>query len=331
MKKKIRIGIVGFGKVGKIRYSILKRIKNIKIVAICEKNPVKDIDKKIITTNSFKKFLDSNIDAAFICTYNKYLSTYTKALIRKKKHVFCEKPGANSAQELLSVIKLEKEKKIVLKYGFNHRYHSSVIEAKKIIDKNILGKIMWVRGVYGKPGGIDFNMNWRNYKKYSGGGILLDQGIHMLDLVMYLSKINFNQIKSFINKNYWKIQNEDNAFIIMKSKKNITAMLHSSATQWKHKFFLEFYFTNGYLILDGLNTPTGSYSPEKIIYAKNNNILKHKISSKEKTKIYKGDNSWKLEILEFIKAIKYGKKIINGNSYDTLKILKTIKKIYKNK
>jgi predicted dehydrogenase len=330
MEKKIRIGIVGFGKVGKIRYNILKKIKSVEIVSICEKNSIQNIDNKIITTNSFKKFLESNIDAAFICTYNKYLSSYTKALIQKKKHVFCEKPGANSTKELLSIIKLEKKKKIVLKYGFNHRYHSSVIEAKKIINRNILGKPMWLRAVYGKPGDIDFHLNWRNYKKYSGGGILLDQGVHMLDLITYLSKINFSHVKSFINNNYWKIENEDNAFIIMKGKKNITAMLHSSATQWEHKFLLEFYFTNGYLILDGLNTPTGSYSPEKIIYAKNNNLSKHKMSSKAKTKIYKDDNSWKLEILEFIKAIKYGTKIINGSSFDALKTLKLVEKIYKN-
>ena len=91
MEKKIRIGIIGFGKVGKIRYNILKKIKSVEIVSICEKNSIKNIDNKIITTNSFKKFLESNIDAAFICTYNKYLSSYTKALIQKKKHVFCEK------------------------------------------------------------------------------------------------------------------------------------------------------------------------------------------------------------------------------------------------
>ena len=86
----------------------------------------------------------------------------------------------------------------ILKYGFNHRYHYSVIEAKKIIDTGEMGKLLWMRGVYGKAGSIDYDKNWRNFRELSGGGILIDQGIHMLDLMMFFSKkVNSNKLIVF--------------------------------------------------------------------------------------------------------------------------------------
>ena len=115
------------------------------------------------------------------------LAEYTVKALNRDIHVFCEKPPARSTKELIEVKKhIENKPDIVLKYGFNHRYHYSVIEAKKLIDSGELGKMLWLRGVYGKAGGIDYHKNWRNYRKFSGGGILIDQGIHMLDLMLFL-------------------------------------------------------------------------------------------------------------------------------------------------
>lgn len=109
-----------------------------------------------------------------------------------------------------------------------------------------MGKLLWLRGVYGKAGSIDYDKNWRNYREYSGGGILIDQGIHMLDLMRYFSNQDFVHINSFVTTSYWNIEAEDNAFAIMQSNEKITAMLHSSATQWKHKFLLEMCFEGIY-------------------------------------------------------------------------------------
>ena len=140
-----------------------------------------------------------------------------------------------------------------------------MIVAKKNIETRKLGKIIWFRGVYGKAGSIDFNKNWRNYKNFSGGGILIDQGIHMIDLIRYFAGENLECIHSHISTSFWDIQSEDNAFLLLKSKSGIIASMHSSATQWKHKFLLEICFENGYINLDGILSPTRSYSPEKLI------------------------------------------------------------------
>ena len=103
------------------------------------------------------------------------------------------------------------------------------------------------------------------FKKYSGGGILIDQGIHMLDLMRYFSAEKFNKINSYITTAYWDIKVEDNAFVLMQSDNKVIASMHSSATQWKHKFLLEMCFEEGYLNLDGILSGTRSYAPEKLI------------------------------------------------------------------
>lgn len=327
---KIKVGIVGFGKIGKIRYNILKNNPKVVITSICEKRDIKIKSKNIKIYNNFQSFIKSDIDVVFISTFNKSLSNYTKISLKNDKHVFCEKPGAENLKDLYEIKKILKKKELNIKYGFNHRYHESVIAAKKMIKSKKYGRLICIRGIYGKPGGIDYNLNWRNFKKYSGGGILLDQGIHMLDLISYLSKESFYKIKSFQPKKYWNIENEDNVFAIMKSKNNIVASIHSSATQWKHKFLLEFIFSKGYITLSGLNTPTGSYKPEKIFFS-NVGELKNYKKINEKNITYSKDRSWNYEINEFIYSVMNKKKIENGTIDDAINTLVTIKKIYKSK
>ena len=184
---KIKFGIVGYGKMGKIREKSIMRSKNAEVVAIFDNNNVDDISDNVLKCNSYNELLAQDIHAVVVSAYVSVAADYVIRALKAGKHVICEKPPSITAKEMLEVIKVEKRTGKVLKYGFNHRFHFSVMEAKKIIDNFTLGKILWMRGVYGKAGSIDFHENWRNYKNYSGGGILLDQGIHMIDLFRYFS------------------------------------------------------------------------------------------------------------------------------------------------
>ena len=122
--------------------------------------------------------------------------------------------------DVKDVLKIQKKNNLKLKYGFNHRYHKSVILTKKIIDSKKLGNLINIRGVYGKSKILNFSKsNWRSDKKFAGGGILLDQGIHMLDLIKYFNNNStFQQYKSFISNKFWCYNVEDNAFVIMGQK-----------------------------------------------------------------------------------------------------------------
>lgn len=328
----IKVGIAGYGKIGKIRAEELLKNTQTDVVAVYDIQKPDDLEECIIFCETFEALLEQDIDAVFVCTFNNVLADYTMQALRAGKHVFCEKPPARTSEELKSVIEVENETGLILKYGFNHRYHYSVMEAKKLIESGEMGKMLWLRGVYGKAGSIDYDKNWRNYRQFSGGGILIDQGIHMLDLMRYFSGENFNRINSFVTTSFWNIEAEDNAFAIMQSESQITAMLHSSATQWRHKFLLEMCFEEGYINLDGILSVTRSYAPEKLIVGRREfeDITFAMGKPKENTTWFEYDNSWQLEVDEFVNAVSNTGDISNGTSMDAYETLRLVERIYEN-
>lgn len=322
---------------GKVRAKSLQKSENIILEGIYDP-AYEDVSKRnpsLFFYESINELYSANLDIVFICTYVSSAPKYVIDFLKKGVHVFCEKPPALNSNQVKEIIKAEYQSQKILKFGFNHRYHGSVIDAKFIAKQKSLGKILWMRGVYGKAGSIDFSRNWRNYKEYSGGGILIDQGIHILDLFRFFSGVEFKKKYALLTNQYWNLECEDNAFIILeetniKDSPPIIATLHSTANQWKHKFSLEITYENGYTNLEGILSETMSYTPEKLIIGKKddpdgtNNLGK----PKEEILYYDIDNSWDLELKEFIEAINNNYKIDNGNSNDALKIMELIDSIY---
>ena len=327
---KVKFGIAGYGKMGKIREESILNSSDAKLISIYEISEYSHNDKSIVQCNSFDELLTTDIDAVIVSAYVSVAADYVIRALSRGKHVFCEKPPSMTAKEMTKVIEIEKKMGKVLKYGFNHRFHYSVMEAKKVINDGGMGKMLWMRGVYGKAGSIDFHDNWRNYKNYSGGGILLDQGIHMIDLFRYFSNDEFTCLSSHLTSSFWNVECEDNAFLTLKSKNDIVATLHSSATQWKHKFLLEMAFENGYINLDGILSSTRSYAPETMIIGKREfeDVTFAMGKPKESITYYEYDNSWELELKEFIDAVNGEAVINNGTSNDALEIMKLIDFIY---
>ena len=327
----IKVGIAGFGKIGQLRMEILLERNDVEIVGVYDVVKPTKI-KAGVFFESYDDLLNSDLDAVFICAYNTVLADYTARALNKGLHVFCEKPPAMKIEELGIVSKALKSSLKVLKYGFNHRYHYSVMEAKKIIDSGKMGKLLWLRGVYGKAGSIDYDKNWRNFQKYSGGGILIDQGIHMLDLIRYFSGEKFNKINSYITTAYWNIKVEDNAFVLMQSDNKVIASMHSSATQWKHKFLLEMCFEEGYINLDGILSGTRSYAPEKLIIGRREfeDVTFAMGKPKESIVYFENDHSWNLEIDEFIGAINGDGIIKEGTFQDAYETLSLVQRVYEN-
>jgi len=127
-----------------------------------------------------------------------------------------------------------------------------------------------MRGRYGKSVDQSFYDQWRANPEHSGDGILLDQGIHMLDLFLHLHEGAFDQVEAFVSNLYWKMAIEDNVFAILKdSESGVVASLHSTMTQWRHLFSLEVFLSTGYMVLNGLKTSSGTYGDEVLSIAKN--------------------------------------------------------------
>jgi len=328
----LRAAIIGVGKMGRIRKRELDAHHGFEVICLCDKS--KDIAGEFPNLKFYTDWADAlkqDLHVVVVCTYNHIAPDIICAALDKGCHVFCEKPPGCNVEDVERIIKAEKAaKNKILKFGFNHRFHSAVIEAKAIVNSNRYGEILFARGVYGKAGGLDFADNWRSKPELVGGGILLDQGIHMLDLMQYFLG-NFNQIKSFVENLHWKnIALEDNAFILMKTHDGRVAMVHSSATHWKHKFLLELFFENGYLTINGLLTSTRSYGEESITFAKKQFEDETKAIGhpREETIYFDTDDSWRLENEEFYDCITGKKNKPSGNSDDALKIMKLIDHIY---
>lgn len=327
----IRIAIAGFGKIGQLRAQILSKRNDVEIVGVYDVKKPDNIGSCPFF-DSFDELLKAGLDAVFICAYNTVLAEYTSRALNQGIHVFCEKPPAMKLEELDQVFDAYRKSGKVLKYGFNHRYHYSVMEAKRIIDSGEMGKLLWLRGAYGKAGSIDYDKNWRNYKKYSGGGILIDQGIHMLDLIRFFSGERFTKVNSYIATSYWNISVEDNAFILMQSENKVIASMHSSATQWRHKFLLEMCFEEGYLNLDGILSGTRSYAPESLVIGRREfeDVTFAMGKPKETIISFENDHSWDLEIEEFMDAVKGNREIKEGTLQDAYDTLSLVQRVYDN-
>jgi predicted dehydrogenase len=323
----LRVGIAGYGTVGKIRHQVVDAHPNFKTVAVCDKTFIdqfKEIDG-VQCFQHYKTLLNEvDIDILFVCLPNYLASEVTIAGLEMPVHVFCEKPPGRNVEDIRRVIDVEKRtpgKKLM--YGFNHRYHDSVLEALNIINSKELGKVLSMRGVYGKSKIISFDSDWRTKRKYSGGGILLDQGIHMVDMMRLIGG-EFPLVHSFVVNSYWKHDVEDNVYAVLRSNNGVVAMLHSSATQWKHTFDLCINLTKGTINLSGILTSTKSYAPETI------NVLSFDGNSEpvETTTQYNEDQSWKREVDEFSVKILNDQPIRYGSSREALKTMELVYQIY---
>ena len=220
-----------------------------------------------------------------------------------------------------------KHPNLKLMYGFNHRYHDSVQDALKIIKSNKFGKVINLRGLYGKSKIVTFDQpDWRTKREIAGGGVLLDQGIHMVDL-MRLFAGDFNEVYSCISNSFWKYDVEDNAYALMRTKDGVVGMLNSSATQWRHRFNLDINLDKGSLILGGILSSTKSYGAETLTVVSSNPNSDNG-DPKEKIIRYNKDPSWNAEIKEFEDCIVSDRPVVSGSSKDALQTMKLVYKIY---
>lgn len=311
---------------GQIRHQVISAFEDVQVQSIYDPEKVDtEIEK---AQNSDQIIENPEIDAVFTCTPNYLNKPLTIQSLKAGKHVFCEKPPGFTAKDIEEIRAVEKESGKVLMYGFNHRHHASIKYMKKLVDDKEFGKILWMRGRYGKSVDETFYDNWRAKKELAGGGILIDQGIHMLDLFLHLGG-NFDNVHASVSNLYWNLNVEDNVFATLENTKTgLAASLHSTMTQWRHLVSLEVFLEKGYLVLNGLKTSSNSYGEEILTIAKNRSTAPVATWKDEKNITYHTDESWESELTEFFSAIKSNREVKLGNSSDALKLMKIIDKIY---
>lgn len=327
MTHPLRIGIVGLGKMGKIRANTIRASKDTVLIAGVDPIPQRSGFEDIQLYPDCAALVRSDVDAVFVCTPNRYTADVVVAALDAGKHVFCEKPPGRTIEDIARILEAERQNPgLTLKFGFNHRYHFGIQKAKQIVDSEKYGKILWIRGIYGKGEYVASGKDWRTNPNIAGGGILLDQGIHMLDLFRFFCG-DFVEIKSMCTTAYWDSPLEDNAFALLRDRLGRIAMLHSSFTQWKHRFTLEIFMSDGYVIVDGMPSGTRSYRDEWIIQARKGRGFAIGNPPEEST-FCNTDPSWEMELAEFVDCIRNRRPVRNGNSADAYETMRMVSAIY---
>jgi predicted dehydrogenase len=326
----LRVGIAGFGVVGRRRRDCIERHADLQVIAVCDRafDDEGTLAGGVRCYRDYRRLLSQELDVLFVCLTNDIAAEVTIAGLQSGLHVFCEKPPGRSVEDVLRVMACERRHPSQkLMYGFNHRYHESVQDALRILRSGELGRVINMRAMYGKAKLITFNQpDWRTKREIAGGGVLLDQGIHMVDL-MRLFGGEFVEVQSVISNQHWGYDVEDNAYALMRTADGVVGMLNSSATQWRHRFHLDINLARGSLILGGIISGTKSYGAETltVVRADPDN---DQGDPKEQVTRYNRDPSWDEEVAAFARYILDGTRVESGTSEEALRTMQLVFKIY---
>jgi hypothetical protein len=265
---------------------------------------------------------DTKVKFVLISTLNGSLVPLAIQAVKAGKHVLIEKPGALNASELKTLLAEAGKKGVKVRVSYNHRYHPALQKARELFTQGALGPLMFIRGRYGHGGRIGYDTEWRANPALSGGGELIDQGVHLIDLAHWFMG-DFSSIDGHAATYFWKMKVDDNAFLSLRTPTGQTAWLQVSCTEWKNMFSFEIYGRDAKLSIDGLG---GSYGQEKLTYYK----MLPQMGPPDTTVFDypQGDESWKLEMMEFIDDIKLNREPSPGLN-EGIKTLEVVETIYK--
>lgn len=323
--KSVGVAIIGCGLIGQKR---AKALPGAKLVVCSDK--IKERAAALAasfpgcdSTDDWRLAVQRNdVQVVIVATTHDALAMISLAAARAGKHVLVEKPAARNLAELDPLIKAVLKEKVLVRVGFNHRYHPALLKAHEIVNGGELGELMFVRGRYGHGGRIGYEKEWRANPVLSGGGELIDQGVHMIDLSRWFLG-DFRDVEGYAHTYFWNMPVEDNGFLLLKNANDQVAFIHVSSSEWKNLFSLEIYGRKGKLQIDGLG---GSYGIEKLSFYK----MLPEMGPPETTvwEYPRGDNSWALEFAEFLEDIRL-KRAPSANLNDARAALSIVEKIYK--
>lgn len=322
----MKVGLIGAGRQGKRRARALKVSDNTELVVVADinHNAAKLLANEMgcEATNDWKKVVQrEDVNVVLVCTPPHLHTAISVAAARNGKHVLCEKPLARNPEEAEEMLAVARDKRVKVKCGFNLRHHPGMLRMREWLDKGVVGEPSFVRCRYGIGGRPGYDKEWRTKAQIAGGGQLMDQGMHALDLCRWFLG-DFSEAIGFLCTSFWDIAPlEDNAFALLRTEKGQIASIHTSWTQWKNLFSFELFGRDGYIMVEGLG---GSYGAERAILGKRA-FLK---PFREEIIEFRGeDRSWYEEWKEFVTAINENREPL-GNGYDGLQALKLAYAIY---
>ncbi len=321
----MNVAILGCGLIGQKRAKALKGAR-LRVCADLDSGRAQQLAGSYpgvdATTDWRSAIHRKDVDIVIVATTNQALVEASLEAANAGKHIIVEKPAARNVAELDTLINAAQKNDVLVRVGFNHRYHPALLKAKELADAGELGELMFVRGRYGHGGRKGYDREWRADPALSGGGELIDQGVHLIDLSRWFLG-DFSDVQGFAHTYFWDMPVDDNGFMLLRTARDQTAFLHVSCTEWKNLFSLEIYGKNAKLHIEGLG---GSYGVEKLTFYK----MLPEMGPPDTTiwEYPRGDNSWALEFAEFLEDIRL-KRMPSANLMDARAALAAVEKIVK--
>lgn len=318
----MRLGIVGCGVIGMKRAAAAQGHSIVAVAdSVLTRADALAAKTGALPFSDWRRVVELDLDIVIVATTHDTLAEIALAAIEAGKHVLVEKPAGRNVAEVEPIAAAADARSLLVKVGFNHRFHPALLKAREIVDSGVLGPLLFVRGRYGHGGRLGMEKEWR-CQPQAGGGELIDQGSHLIDLSRWFLgelELSFAATPAL----YWNIQVDDNCFLALTTKAGQIAWLHASWSEWKNMFCLEIYGHDGKVTVDGLG---GSYGVEKLTLHK----MLPQMGPPETT-IWEypfPDDSWNREFAEFAAAIAESRQPV-GNIRDALAISRIIDSAYK--
>ena len=327
MKQAIVFAQIGCGLVGRKRAAALSSVPGASLRYACDTDSARAAELArgvpgCRTVSGINEILaDREVDAVIVSTPNAALAPAALAAVKAGRHVLVEKPGALNAAELAAV-RDATPTGVRVRVSFNHRYHPALRKARSLVDEGALGPLMFLRGRYGHGGRVGYDREWRSDPKLSGGGELIDQGVHLIDLAGWFLG-DFTSIAGHTATYFWDMPVDDNAFLSLRTSGGQTAWLHASCTEWKNLFSLEIYGRNAKIAIDGLG---GSYGTERLtLYTMLPKMGPPEVSTWEYPQ---ADDSWAHEMQAFVEDIREG-RIPSPGIREGIRVLEIVEAVYR--
>jgi len=290
----LRVGIIGCGLMGRTRAAALG---DDVLVAATDLDP--DLARALVdgcgqgeAVPDVEALLDLEPDVVIVSTPHNKLSELTCQALSAGAHVLVEKPAGVSEADVNRIEQVAAAAGRIVKVGFNHRFHPGTAYAIAEARSGRFGEVMFVRGRYGHGARLGYEQEWRLKPEISGGGEMVDQGMHLLDLsYAILGEVPLHS--ALLRNQFWTAPVEDNAAILLGAADDRSgpwAQLHVSWTEWKNQFCLEIMCKTGKLQVDGL---ARSYGPQVVhVYTMSPEMGPPAV---ERFEFPAEDVSWKLE------------------------------------
>ena len=239
----MRFAIVGVGQAGRLRARALSRVSGSRLVTAA------DVDRSLAdavcsdSTADYRQAVErGDVDAVLVCTPPNLHAEVAIAAFEAGKHVLCEKPLARDLEECRAILDASNRASRVLATGFNHRYFPNVRFVRDVISSGRIGDIRHVRAYTGHPGLAEFRSGWEYSAEVIGGGALMDNGIHLIDLVRFLAG-DFDEAVGEVEDG---ADAEANAFGLLKAADGRIAELAASWSEWRgYRFHIDVYGERG--------------------------------------------------------------------------------------